>query len=86
MASNKTLELRDLSDDDLRAQLDESQTSYDKMKFDHTVNSIENPLMLREVRRDIARLKTEQRRRQIAAMPAEEVAKRDQIRRRRRKK
>ena len=86
MASNKTLELRDLSDDDLRAQLDESQTSYDKMKFDHTVNSIENPLQLREVRRDIARLKTEQRRRQLAEMPAEEVAKRDQIRRRRRKK
>ncbi len=86
MASNKTLELRDASDSDLQDQLNESTTSYEKMKFDHTVNGIENPLQLREVRRDIARIKTEQRRRELEALSPEEVAKRDQIRRRRRKK
>ena len=86
MASNKTLELRDVSDTDLRDQLTETTASFEKMKFDHTVNGIENPLQLRTVRRDIARIKTELRRRELATMPAEALAKRDDIRRRRRKK
>lgn len=86
MASNKTLELRDASDADLQDQLTESTTSSDKMRFDHTVNGIENPLQLRTVRRDIARIKTEIRRRELEALPQEAHAKRDDIRRRRRKK
>ncbi|MBB4079378.1 large subunit ribosomal protein L29 [Lewinella aquimaris] len=86
MASNKTLELRDVSDADLQDQLNESTASFEKMKFDHTVNGIENPLQLRTVRRDIARIKTEVRRRELAQLPAEALAKRDDIRRRRRKK
>ncbi|THH39697.1 50S ribosomal protein L29 [Neolewinella litorea] len=86
MASNKTLELRDISDADLQDQLKESTTSLQKMTFDHTVNGIENPLQLRTVRRDIARINTEIRRRELEAMPKEELAKRDNIRRRRRKK
>ncbi|WP_116125283.1 50S ribosomal protein L29 [Lewinella sp. IMCC34183] len=86
MASNKTLELRDASDADLRDQLNESTTSLEKMTFDHTVNGIENPLQLRTVRRDVARIKTELRRRELEALPQEALAKRDDIRRRRRKK
>lgn len=86
MASNKTLELRDISDADLQDQLNESTSSLQKMTFDHTVNGIENPLQLRTVRRDIARIKTEIRRRELEALPQEELAKRDNIRRRRRKK
>lgn len=86
MASNKTLELRDVSDADLQDQLNESAASFEKMRFDHTVNGIENPLQLRTVRRDIARIKTEIRRRELVALPQEDLAKRDNIRRRRRKK
>lgn len=86
MASNKTLELRDISDADLQDQLKESTSSLEKMTFDHTVNGIENPLQLRTVRRDVARIKTEIRRRELEALPQEELAKRDNIRRRRRKK
>ena len=86
MASNKSLELREASDADLQEQLTDSAASLEKMKFDHTVSGIENPLRLRNVRRDIARIKTEIRRRELAAMPEDQLAKRDQIRRRRRKK
>ncbi|MEL6356187.1 MAG: 50S ribosomal protein L29 [Bacteroidota bacterium] len=85
MASNKTLELQGLSDEDLRGQLEQSVAAYDKMKFDHSVNGIEQPLRLRESRRDIARMQTELRRRELAAMTPEEVAKRDRIQHRRRK-
>ena len=86
MASNKTLELRDVSDSDLQDQLTETTGSFEKIKFDHTVNGIENPLQLRTVRRDIARIKTEIRRRELASLPADAIEKRDDIRRRRRKK
>ena len=86
MASNKSLELRNATDADLQEQLTDSAASLEKMKFDHTVNGIANPLQLRTVRRDVARIKTEIRRRELAAMPPEELAKRDQIQRRRRKK
>ena len=86
MASNKTLELRDASDADLQDQLNETSTSLQKMQFDHTVNGIENPLQLRTVRRDVARIKTEIRRRELEALTPEQLAKRDNIRRRRNKK
>ena len=86
MASNKSLELRNATDADLQEQLTDSTTSLEKMKFDHTVNGIANPLQIRSVRRDVARIKTEIRRRELAAMAPEELAKRDQIQRRRRKK
>jgi len=54
MASNKTLELQAMTDEDLRGQLEQSVAAYDKMKFDHSVNGIDQPLRLRESRRDIA--------------------------------
>lgn len=86
MASNKTVELQSASDADLQDQLNETTASLDKMKFDHTVNGIENPLRLRAVRRDVARIKTEVRRRELASLSPEASAKRDNIQRRRRKK
>ncbi len=86
MASNKSVELRNASDADLQDQLTESTASLEKMKFDHAVDGLENPLKLREVRRDVARIKTEIRRRELAALSPEEVAKRDRILIRRRKK
>ncbi|MEL6356563.1 MAG: 50S ribosomal protein L29, partial [Bacteroidota bacterium] len=80
-----TLELQAMSDEDLRGQLEQSVAAYDKMKFDHSVNGIEQPLRLRESRRDIARMQTELRRRELATMTPEELAKRDRIQHRRRK-
>ncbi len=86
MPSNKSIELKSVSDADLQDQLGESTVSLEKMRFDHTVNGIENPLQLRAVRRDIARIKTEIRRRELEALSPEAIAKRDNIQRRRRKK
>ncbi|MGB3548910.1 MAG: 50S ribosomal protein L29 [Saprospiraceae bacterium] len=86
MASNKFLELQAFSDDDLRAEHAKTVEGLDKMKFDHAVAGIENPMQLREVRRDVARMKTELRRRELAAATPEQLAKRDRIRRRRKSK
>ena len=85
MASNKSVELRSASDADLQDPLKERTTSLQKMRFDHTVNGIANPLQLRNIRRDVARIKTEIRRRELEALSPEALAKRDNIQRRRRK-
>lgn len=85
MATNKFLELQNMSDDDLQNQLKVTESSYHKLVFDHAVNGLSNPLEIREFRRDIARMKTEVRRRELANMSEEQIANRSKIRRRRRK-
>jgi large subunit ribosomal protein L29 len=84
MASSKYLELQEFSDEDLANELEQTEVQYQKMKFDHTIKGLENPLVLREVRRDVARLKTEVRRRELAALSKEELKNRSKIRARRR--
>jgi large subunit ribosomal protein L29 len=86
MASKQFLELQDLSDEDIRAELREVESQYQKLKFDHAIRGLENPLILRQVRRNIARLKTEIRRRNLIASSEEELANRTKIRARRRRK
>lgn len=83
MASKKYLELQEFSDADLTSELDQTVFQYQKLKFDHAIKGLDNPLVLREVRRDIARLKSEIRRRQVSAMNKEELANRSKIRARR---
>lgn len=80
------MELKEFSDTDLQGELEATQAQYQKLQFDHAVKGLENPLVLREVRRDIARLQTELRRRQVANMSEEQLAKRSKIRNRRRHK
>ncbi len=86
MATNKYLELQGFSDEDLASELTQTEIQYQKLNFDHAIKGLDNPLILREVRRDIARLKTEIRRRQIAGMSEEQLANRSKIRERRRRK
>ncbi len=59
-------ELRRLSDADLIARLKEDEASFIKMKFNHSVSMIEDPNNIKLRKKDIARLKTELRARQLA--------------------
>ena len=85
MATKKFIELQDYSDADLQAELDATEGKYQKIQFDHAITGLDNPLLIREIRRDIARLKTELRRRALAAATPEELANRSKIRARRRR-
>lgn len=85
MATKKYLELQDYSDADLKSELENIETQYQKLQFDHTIRGLDNPLTLREVRRDIARLKTEVRRRELSGMNEEDLSRRDRIRKRRKR-
>lgn len=85
MATKKYLELQEMSDADISNELEIAQSEYQRAQFDHAIKGLEQPLMLRDMRRDIARLQTEIRRRELAKMPAEAVAQRSKIRARRRR-
>lgn len=83
MATKKYLEIIELSDEDLRKELTEAKDDYIKLKFDHAVTGLENPLTIRSLRRDISRLNTEIRRREVVAMSDVEIEKRARLRLRR---
>ncbi len=85
MASKKFLELKEFTNEELVSELQATEIAYQKLEFDHTIKGLDNPLQLRETRRDVARLKTEVRRREMEKMTAEQVAGRSKIRARRRK-
>ena len=86
MASEKFKQLQDMSDADLRTELEGTLTQYQRLRFDHVIKGLENPIGLRDIRRDIARLRTEVRKRELAAMGENEVARRTKIRARRKAK
>lgn len=85
MATKKFLELKEFNDEELANELKETEKQYLKLTFDHSVKGIDNPMLIRDMRRDIARLHTEVRRREINNMSEEDLAKRSRIRQRRRK-
>jgi len=86
MAIEKLKDLQSLSDTDLQADLEAMELNYQKLIFEHNVKGLEDPLDLRVARRNIARVNTEIRKRQISAMSAEELASRSKkIQRRKRK-
>jgi len=54
----KANELRKLSIDELNAKLVDLKAELFNLRFQHTINQLDNPLRLVAVRKDIARVKT----------------------------
>lgn len=59
----KKEDIKELTTDELRLRLVEEKTHYAKMKMNHAISPIENPLKIRISRRGIAMLNTELTRR-----------------------
>jgi large subunit ribosomal protein L29 len=59
--------LKDLSDADLKARIQEDEMRIKKLEFAHAITPLENPMSIRSLRRDVARLKTELRKRALTA-------------------
>ncbi len=58
-------EIRELTAAELDEKLKTVSVEYTKMKLNHAVSSIENPIQIRNTRRYIARLLTEKRSREL---------------------
>ncbi|HEX4371946.1 MAG TPA: 50S ribosomal protein L29 [Puia sp.] len=51
--------LKDFSVIDLNARIHEDELRIKKLKFAHAISPLENPMSIRDLRKDISRLKTE---------------------------
>jgi len=58
--------LNEMSDADLTVRISEDQMRLTKLKFSHAISPLENPMTIKDLRRDVARLKTEQQKRKLA--------------------
>jgi large subunit ribosomal protein L29 len=50
--------LKDLNESDLKARIQEDEQRLKKLEFAHAISPLENPMSIRSLRKDIARLKT----------------------------
>ncbi|MYA85788.1 MAG: 50S ribosomal protein L29 [Acidimicrobiaceae bacterium] len=66
--------LTDLGDTDLIERLSEAKEELFNLRFQLATGQLDNPTRLKQVRRDIARVLTELRAREIAAAEAELAA------------
>ncbi len=60
-------EIRDMTDADVRTRIDELEEERFRLRFRSATEPLEDPLRIRAIRRDIARLKTVLRERQSRA-------------------
>ena len=67
----KAVEIRELSSDDLNAKLKEARAELFNLRFQMATSQLDNTARVKQVKKDIARLLTEQRAREIAASGAQ---------------
>lgn len=61
----KYTEIKEMTPDDLNDKIQEIERGLNKMRMDHTVSELENPMSIRHSRRFLAQLKTEKQNRII---------------------
>ena len=61
----KMNEIKGLETKDLVGKLETEVANYNQMKLNHAVTPMENPSQIKAARRDIARMKTELRQREL---------------------
>ena len=54
----KASEIRELSNAELNEQLTALKAELFNLRFQHAINQLENPMRMKEVKKDIARIKT----------------------------
>ncbi|MBQ9313895.1 MAG: 50S ribosomal protein L29 [Clostridia bacterium] len=67
----KVKEIREKSSSDLEKELSELKSELFKLRFQLATNGLDNPMKIRNTKRDIAKIKTILREREIAEASAE---------------
>lgn len=62
----KTAEIKELSVKELQERIDAESSTLVRMKLNHAVSPLDNPMKIREIRKAIAKLKTELRKRSLS--------------------
>ena len=55
----KTREIKELSVKELQERLDNDKAILSRLKLNHTISPLDNPMQIKDVRRQIARIATE---------------------------
>ena len=74
MANRRAAELRDVDDSELLTRLAEAKQELFNLRFQNVTGQLDNPARLGQVRKDVARINTLLRAREIAAAEAQENA------------
>ena len=61
----KMTEVKEISTKDLTEKIEIAEAALQQMKLNHSVTPLENPSQIKAARRDIARMKTELRQREL---------------------
>jgi large subunit ribosomal protein L29 len=61
----KTREIKELNNQEILERMDAQKEQLVRLKLNHAISPLDNPLQIKEVRRTIARLATELRQREI---------------------
>jgi len=56
-----------LNESDLTARIKEDELRLKKLEFAHAISPLESPIIIRNLRRDVARLKTELKKKELEA-------------------
>ena len=67
----KAQEIKNLTVDELKGRIAEQKATLESLQFNHTVSPLDNPMVIRATRRDVARMLTELNNRTAASQVAE---------------
>jgi len=57
--------IQDLNEQDLQARIKEDELRLKKLEFAHAISPLENPMSIRGLRKELARLKTQLKKKQL---------------------
>ena len=63
----KTTEIREFTTKEIEERVDAESTMLSKLSMNHAVSPLDNPQKIKVMRRNVARMKTELRKRQLTA-------------------
>ncbi len=61
----KNSEVKELTDKELRERIESEKENLVRLRLNHAVSPLDNPLKLRDVKKDVARLMTELKKREL---------------------
>ncbi|KAA6310628.1 hypothetical protein EZS27_038095, partial [termite gut metagenome] len=61
----KNVEIKEMTTADLAERVEVETNNYKQLAINHTISPLENPVQIRQLRRIIARMKTELRQREL---------------------
>jgi large subunit ribosomal protein L29 len=70
----KAFELRELPEDEIRKRIKDEEVNLTNLKFQKATSQLESPIRVRTVRRDIARMKTVLREKELKRVQASQQA------------